>query len=210
MRCSSCSENLKPVAVFDIDGTLAQYHRAFSYFTSRYFDRTLPLIDGWDGSGEMEDFLGLTKAEYREAKLAYRQGGQKRFIPMYEHADVVVQSVAALGIEIWVATTRPWQRLDNIDPDTKEWLRRNQIPCDGLLFGDDKYEMLLDQIDAGRILLVVDDLPEQLEKASKLGLPYFQVERPHNSGEMSLWDPRGSLGQAFNLIANRKVEWDAR
>lgn len=209
MRCTDCGCTVKPVVVSDIDGTLADYYTEFSIFAAIYHDRPVVDIDAWDGTGEMEAFLGLTKAEYREAKLAYRQGGNKRLLAPYPFAREFAEGVVNLGCELWVATTRPWQRLDNIDPDTKEWLRRNGIPYHGLLYGDDKYKQLCEHVDAARVLLVVDDLPEQLEVASSLGLPFFQVARSHNAGGFLRWRPSGTLADALQIVRLKKEQWDA-
>jgi hypothetical protein len=52
-------------------------------------------------------------------------------------------------------------RLDNVDPDTRFWLDRHGIKYDGLLFDEDKYEVLAHTVDAERVIMVVDDLSEQ-------------------------------------------------
>lgn len=203
MRCSSCSHEVKPVVALDIDGTLGNYHDTFTDFAGVYHDLIMPDAP-WNGAGEMEDWLGLTKEQYREAKLAYRQGGSKRSLPAYPYARTMAMAMHRAGAEVWVATTRPWQRLDNIDPDTKEWLRRNQIPYDGLLYGDDKYDRLVKAIDPERILLVIDDLPEMIDRATSLGMPTFQVHRDHNQ---ACRRTGGSLAEALELFHDQLQDW---
>lgn len=206
MKCSECSAALKPVVACDIDGTLGAYHQPFIGFCSRYFAIPVP-VEPWDGSCEMEQWIGITKLQYREAKLAYRQGGNKRWMPVYDGAADFATMVRDAGAEFWVATSRPWQRLDNIDPDTRFWLDLNGIPFDGLLYGDDKYTQLVNNVDKDRIVMVVDDLPEQLEKASNLGLLHFQVDRPHNSSGLLRWQPRGDLKDATVIALERIGGW---
>lgn len=205
--CSSCSSVVRPLVAVDIDGTLGDYHKAFASFASRYHDVGLPR-EPYDGSVEMEVWLGLTKAQYREAKLAYRQGGNKRWLPVFPHARALVDGLRANGMEVWVATTRPWQRLDNIDPDTQEWLRRNHFVVDGLLYGDDKYDRLVETVDPSRILGVIDDLDEMLERATALGLRTFQVARSHNEKSLIRRDPRGSLIEALGWATALMVDWE--
>lgn len=176
MLCSECSRPIKPVIAWDIDGTLGDYHTHFSNFALAYWDMERPIGDyPWDGSGEFEDWIGITKDQYREAKLAYRQGGQKRTMPAFENAISLVRYYYDLGLETWVTTTRPWNRLDNIDPDTREWMRRNKVPHDGLIFGDNKYDLLCESVDKDRVVCVIDDLPELIEQASRLGLDAWQM-----------------------------------
>lgn len=206
MKCSDCGGHVSPVVVSDIDGTLGFYHQPFISFCSRYFGIPVPMED-YDGSVEMEAWIGITKVQYREAKLAYRQGGNKRWMPVDRVASDFANAVRNAGAEFWVATSRPWQRLDNIDPDTRFWLDVNGIPFDGLLYGDDKYEQLVRCVSPERVVLVVDDLPEQLEKASALKLPYFQVDRAHNSFGLLRWSPRGDLMDATVIAEQRIKGW---
>lgn len=204
MRCSQCSQNVKPVVAVDIDGTLGDYHTHFTDFCIGYHEISMPVMP-YDGSGDFEDYLGLTRQQYREAKLAYRQGGQKRSMPEYGGAREFVASLRAAGVEVWIATTRPWQRLDNIDPDTREWLRRHDIGIDGLLYGDDKYEQLCEHLDADRVVGVIDDLLEQCELAINIGLPAVQVKREHNVATQFF--PRLTLDEAEGWFIAKANEW---
>lgn len=197
-RCSDCSKRLKPIVVCDIDGTLGDYHGHFQWFVSKYWNMPA-LVSGttpwgnWNGIGEFEEFLGITKQQYREAKLAYRQGGMKRWMPLYPGAKEMIRELRTMGAEVWIATTRPWQRLDNIDPDTRFWLEIHGIEIDGLLYGEDKYRQLCEAVDKERVAAVIDDLPEQYEIASGFGLPVMLRDNYHNSqtGENCL--TRGNL-----------------
>lgn len=164
MKCTACSQDIKPIVAVDIDGTLGNYHDHFVGFASDYYDRELPFA--WDGSGDWEDYLGLSRAEYREAKLAYRQGGQKRLMPVFEGARAMMAELHLAGAEVWLTTTRPWMRHDSTDPDTREWLRRNHIGYDHLLYDDDKYFKLATLVDPLRVVGVIDDLPGQIVRAS--------------------------------------------
>lgn len=203
MKCSDCSKDVRPIVAVDIDGTLAMHHEDITRFCSRYYAKAPPTFP-YDGGESFADYLELTIDEYRALKLAYRQGGNKRFVKPYPGALDFMTSLHILGAEIWVATTRPYQRLDNIDPDTREWLRRNEIEIDGLLYGDDKYQQLIETVDAERIIAVFEDLDEQMVIGSKLLLPMFQVYRPHN--ETSRWFG-GDLGDAWLFARDRFTDW---
>lgn len=202
MLCQSCSSTVKPVFVSDIDGTLGDYHMAFPEFACRYHNMPLPVM-AWDGSGEMEDYLGMTKQQYRDAKLAYRQGGNKRWMPVYAGASEMLRDVRRAGGEVWLATTRPWQRLDNIDPDTREWLRRNEMEYDGLLYSEDKYRQLAEQIDIKRVIAVYDDLPEMYDAAAEVGMPAILRENAHNvatRGDRLTMGPKLARGEVLMRI----------
>jgi hypothetical protein len=97
--------------------------------------------------------------------LAYRQGGLKRGMPCYPGFADLSRSIRKAGGEVWICTTRPYLRLDNIDPDTRHWLRRNKVQFDGVLWGEHKYRDLVRIVGAERVLAVVDDLPEMITQA---------------------------------------------
>lgn len=156
----------KPVVALDIDGNLGDYHGHFIRFASGYFDREFPDAEENNPGLPLWQFMGLTKPEYRECKLAYRQGGLKRTMPAYRGSDTLTADIRAAGAEVWICTTRPYLRLDNIDPDTREWLRRNKIQYDAVLFDrieekGSKYNELKRQA-GDRVCAIVDDLPEML------------------------------------------------
>lgn len=176
--------NGKPVVALDIDGTLGDYHSNFLSFATLYFDepRFLAMI-GSDNPGlPLWEFMGIEHRDYREAKLAYRQGGWKRWMPVYPGASELTQEIRSAGAEVWICTTRPYLRLDNVDPDTREWLRRNKIQYDAVLFDPldesrTKYDELAEQA-GDRVAAVVDDLPEMIEAAYKAGLCRFPAHGP--------------------------------
>lgn len=185
MQCSDCSKAVLPIVAVDIDGTLAQYHEPFGQFVSRYFN-TAPQ-GPWDGEGDYEDHLGLDRRRFNEAKLAYRQGGNKRFAPLISGADVFMRKLAKLPVEVWITTTRPWNRLDNIDPDTQEWLARHEMPYTHLMYDEEKYTVLAKMVDPARVVLVVDDLLPMCQSAMTTfpGAHVIQPARMHNKNNYS-------------------------
>lgn len=168
----------KPIVALDVDGTLGDYHLNFLRFAGLYFDLR-NLVE--DRLGQVNPGLPLWEwlnwgiREYRDAKLAYRQGGWKRWMPVYAGAAELTMLIRAEGAEVWLCTTRPYLRLDNVDPDTREWLRRNHIQYDALLFDPmheedgTKYDELARQA-GSRVASIVDDLPEMIEAARRAGL----------------------------------------
>jgi phosphoglycolate phosphatase-like HAD superfamily hydrolase len=177
---------LAPILAVDIDGTMADYYTHFRWFAELYTQRELAKCDQdhhWASTDHFGTVLGLEQHEYRTIKLAYRQGGMKRSIPKLDEHIEYIQALRGLGIQVWVATTRPWQRLDNIDPDTQFWLDRNVGRVDGLLYGEDKYDQLVEIAEARgqKVLGVIDDLGANLERAAELGLNTAIRIGPHNA-----------------------------
>ena len=205
MLCDHCGGKVTPVFVCDIDGTIADYYSHFLKFLSGYWHKPFP--DNWDGTGNWEDYLGLSQDRYRQAKLAYRQGGMKRNLPLYASALWFIDEVEKMGVDIWFATARPSQSLSNIDPDTQFWISSCGWNVKGLIFGEDKYHQLLGCVDKDRIIGVLDDLGENLQVAHNLGLPTFQVARRHNSGAGLKWERRGTLADALTWLRTNLQDW---
>lgn len=169
-----------PVVALDIDGTLADYYGHFHWFAELYLQKSVPVHWHRQFRGEFSDALGLEKNLYRQIKLAYRQGGMKRSIKAFDGAGQAVRSLRKRGIAVWICTTRPWNRLDNIDPDTSFWIEHNLGRVDGVIYGEDKYLDLMDIVGKDRILGIIDDLPENVEKAEGLGLKWALAAGDHN------------------------------
>jgi hypothetical protein len=175
---------LRPVVALDIDGTLGYYHEHFLTFAANWLQRGENIPREWrDGTEPFWRLLGTSKATYRQIKLCYRQGGLKRSMPVRNHASELTRAVRAAGAEVWVCTTRPYLRLDNIDPDTRFWLRHNHIQFDGVLFGESKYRDLTSLVGIDRVVAVLDDEPEQCERAERARLPVYMMQREYNRHE---------------------------
>jgi hypothetical protein len=151
--------------------------------------------------------LHMSKRTYRECKLAYRQGGLKRSMPAYDGARELTVKARQAGCDVWICTTRPYLRLDNIDPDTRHWLRRNGIQWDAVLFGEHKYRDLVKQVDVERIVFLLDDLNELCEQAVSLGIdPTYLRDQPYNRYQdvyPRVWD----MQQAWKLLEQELEIW---
>lgn len=197
---------LRPVVALDIDGTLGEYHNHFLRFAAEWLQR--PISTHWDGKEPFWRMLGTSKAVYRQIKLCYRQGGLKRSMPVRHWAPELTRGVRAAGAEVWVCTTRPYLRLDNIDPDTRFWLRHHGIQFDGVLFGENKYRDLASLVGVERVVGVLDDESEQCERAHRVGLPVRIIDRPYNRNE-SEWFRTTHLRHAEVEFSELVGKWRA-
>ena len=170
-----------PLVALDVDGTLGDYHKHFLEFAANWFGRDFPDPRTINPGLRLSEFMGVRHEDYRKCKLAFRQGGLKRWMPAYRGISQMTREIREMGVDIWICTTRPFDRLDNIDPDTREWLSRNGVLYDAMLFGDDKYHELWRQVENRRpVLAVVDDLPEMIEEARKYNWPVLLRDQPYN------------------------------
>jgi hypothetical protein len=196
----------------DIDGTLGDYHRHFIRFAEGYTGRDLPDPADINPALPFSKFLGLGSSTYRACKLAYRQGGMKRSMPVYDHARELTVNLRKAGLEVWVCTSRPYLQLGNVDPDTRHWLRRNGIQYDRLLWGENKYRDLVREAGQTRVVTVLEDLPKMVDQAFGSHVGPIIRDQPYNrhkfegpKGEML---PRAlSLEQAERMILSDLDNW---
>lgn len=199
----------RPVVGLDIDGTLGVYHGHFLSFAGEWLGREMPPTYDYAG-GSLAAFMGVSKATYRKVKLAYRQGGLKRSMPAYPGASELTRTLRAAGAEVVLCTTRPYLSLSNIEPDTREWTRRNGIQYDGFIFGEHKYRDLVRAVGCGRILGTLDDLPEMYGQAQALGLRGVLRTQPYNGSVPPSAVRAHSLDHALQIFQEYLGEYEEK
>lgn len=202
----------KPIVALDIDGTLGNYHLNFLRFAELYLGKPMPAAEDINPGLPLFNHMGVSKSTYRKCKLAYRQGGAKRWMPCYDGAADLTRSIRASGALVFICTTRPYLRLDNIDPDTRHWLRRNRIQYDAVLWGEYKYRDLVRGVGAGRVVCVLDDLPDMLAQADTVGIKREILRKqPYNLDGIAHADYAvGNMVSAKHLILSLIQGWKRR
>lgn len=210
MKCTECNKEVRPVVAIDIDGTMGQYHKHFLTFASGYLNRRL--YDHYVGNQPFKEWFCTTYRvstdTWHDIKLAYRQGSLKRTMPVYDGAQALCLMVRKMGAELWVTTTRPYIRHDNIDPDTREWLHRNRMKYDYLIYDGHKYMKLAQLVEPERVCAVLDDLEEELEEAKNLFGEFVPILRVNDYNRAFGFNPRAAhLAMASRIIADRINIW---
>ena len=193
-----------PVAALDIDGTSGNYHAHFTWFMELWTGKPMPDPKEYTGGVPFHKHLGVSRQTYRDGKLAYRQGGWKRFMPAYDGIGELTKHIRKNGVQVWICTTRPYLRLDNIDPDTRHWLRRVGMQHDAILYGPHKYRDLVQAVGADRVVVVYDDLPEMVRQSTSLGLPTVLRAQPYNVP----WHGSGNWSVAHS-VDEMRAEFDS-
>lgn len=195
----------RPVVGLDVDGTLGDYHDWFVEFARLYFGKEIPY--GYDGSVSFAKWMGVSKANYRRAKLAFRRSGLKRAMPVYKGARELTCALRSRGALVVICTSRPFLAMEVVDEDTRVWLRRNGIQYDQLLHGERKYRDLKAIYGENRIVAVMDDLEEYLVQAAVLGLPTVLRRGAHNR-DVDWRTSADDLGQAQATMLELLGQWE--
>src|SRR4051812_12198518 len=214
MRCSDCSHEIWPIVAIDIDGTLADYHEHFINFAVAWLGDEYHKPRGglaYDGTEPHREWftrvMGVDATTFRAIKLAFRQGGMKRTMPIYRESAETINAIRELGAEVWLTTTRPWERFDRVDPDTRHWLSQHGIEFDGLIYDDAKMQALADRVDPERVVAIVDDLYEVLEDAEDIFPNAMTILRKtiHNRG--ARWRHEGYMGSILRWVDESITSW---
>lgn len=212
---------MKPVVALDIDGTLGAYHEHFLRFAAGYFgnhDPDDPAYLDYDARMPLYRHLRISKASYRQCKMAYRRGEMKRSMPMlpepYPDARELTHALRKKGVDIWLCTTRPYLAYDEVDSSTRHWARRNGVLHQGIIWGEHKYRELVNVVGRGRVVCILDDLPAMVAQAQAVGLSAIMALRPHNERQwlaLQPW-PGGVLtatthGETLEVIQGCLDQW---
>lgn len=198
---------MKPVVALDIDGTLGDYHGHFLRFAEAWYGRPMPEASTINPGLPLHKFMCTSKTTYRQCKLAYRQGGLERSMPCYSGASELTKSIREAGGELWLATTRPYLKMDTQSPNTVHWLRRNKIQYDHMLAGPHKYRDLARQVGKDRIVCVMDDLPEMCDQAKQLGLTTILRDQPYNKHYDAYNYSTADMNRAWGIIHSLLFYW---
>lgn len=204
---------LAPVIGLDIDGTSGDHHNHFTWFAELWLGRPLPPVTEYAGDVQFHKHLGISRETYNKIKLAYRQGGMKRSMPVYDGIGDFTRHVRACGVQVWICTTRPYLNLSNIDPDTRHWVeKRAKMQYDGILYGPHKYRDLVKAVGRDRVLCVYDDLPKMVEQAVSLGVPAYLRVQPYNVGwaipvSSGRWGRVGSVRDMMYRFGEELKRW---
>jgi hypothetical protein len=211
MRCTECNREVLPVVAIDIDGTTGMYHKHFLEFASAYLNEHLA-GDFYTGDEPFKQWFcrkfDCSYDTWHDIKLAYRQGGMKRTMPVYPGAASLSRQIMHRA-ELWVTTTRPYIRHDNVDPDTREWLRRNLIEYNYLIYDGHKYHKLADLVGRERVCAILEDLPEEIDEAKRLFGNGVAIHRITSYNASTARMPNvHSLADAWVTIKDRIERWE--
>jgi hypothetical protein len=197
----------RPVVGLDIDGTLGDFYPHFLRFAAAWLGKPVD-EHGYNLSQPVYRYLGVSKTTYRQVKKAYRMGGMKRSMPVFPGAPEFVRAVRKRA-QVYICTTRPYLSHDNIDDDTRHWLRRSGMYADGVIWGEHKYRELRRTV-GDRLVATLDDLPDLVFQADQVGAYSITIKRPHNAGNIGCGPRAANYEEALDLIDGALEGWRDR
>lgn len=194
------------IALVDIDGVLADYHRGISQWIMKHYPELIPNVqvcldeNRWIDSTSLE----IDDQRWQELKHEFRTTRGKLEIPTVPFARDFLESCKEADLTIVLLTSRPIQEYPNIYTDTLEWLRNNHLPFDYLWWAVDKKEAILSKNIRTKIKFAIDDDPKYVLPYSRMGIPCFWLDWM-NPKHKDVDVPEGvtriqDLGQILNVV----------
>jgi uncharacterized HAD superfamily protein len=167
------SESEKVCGV-DIDGVLNYYPKPWVDFVNMKL--------GTSFNNLKEAKSAIPYQTYKDLKFEYRECGIKRTLPVREGAPETLQLLKELGYTIIILTSRPFSEHKTLYKQTTDWLDANNIPYDGIIFGEDKYLQILSKVPNLRFM--IEDHRYYANLISKWGYTVFLVTNEYNVGKI--------------------------
>lgn len=168
------------VAGVDIDGVLAQYPEGFLDFVNGKLG-TNYTAEGLKEYNLYEAF-DIPVPIMEQLKDEFRSTGRKRHLPVIPGAKEFLETLRAKGYQIVLLSARPYKQYKRIFADTQEWLKKNQLPYDAILWDENKCVKLLREFGQDTVSFFVEDHLGQANDVARLGCKVYLLEKSYNQG----------------------------
>lgn len=115
-------------------------------------------------------------------KSEFYSDGRFRELPPVEGAPEALRLLKHHGFTIVIVTARPQWQYKRLYADTLDWLEREQVPHDHILFGKDKVELVHEHLSPAWPTAFIDDHELNAKSLAKAGIKVMLFDRPHNQG----------------------------
>ena len=165
---------MKKICVFDIDGVLNNYPVCWIEFIN------LKLNKNFNCLNEVKENLSFKK--YKELKEDYRLSGYKLNIKVNEKACNKIKQLKKDGYIVIIISSRPIIKYPSLYNLTQEWLIKNDIKFDNLIFSIRKqYDILIQYPEMN---FMVEDNRMIANILGKLGYKVYLISNKYNEGEL--------------------------
>ena len=149
------------IALIDIDGVLADFP---NYFIQKFN------IKYKTNYHEYNDIPLEKRNIYKEY---YRISGEKANIPLCDNAKNLIDELKRQHYIVILFTNRPIHLYKNIAYDTTEWITKNNLYCDTILFAEDKMLDVIKRFKIDNIKLYIEDNIENANHINNLGIKTY-------------------------------------
>ena len=190
----------------DIDGVLAAYPEHFLNFINKEIGTDYKVEDVTEYN--IYEALDLPHNTTKKLKGKFRETGEKRFIPILNGAKEFLDLFSEMGYKIVLLSARPYKKYKRIFADTQEWLDKNNLAHDAILWDEDKCNRLVREFGSNSVEFFVEDNLSNANSVAKECKVYL-INKPYNTGETHKNVVRvDSLYDIMEIEGGRKVRKD--
>ncbi len=168
------------IAGIDIDGVLADYPHYFLRYVRKNAKTDLKVEDLNDYNLYQE--LGLPIELTKQLKHDFRQSGQLANVPLIPGAKKMLDSLHKNGYNIVLLSARPYKQYKRIFADTKEWLDKNNLYHDAIIWGEDKCSKLIREFGRDSVEFFIEDNLGNANDIARISKVYL-YNMSYNQGE---------------------------
>lgn len=161
------------ICSIDLDGVCNNYPKCWIEFINKELGKDFKTLD------EVKNIIAYDV--YKKLKEKYRLSGVKENLEVNPDAILLTQELKKLGWTIIIITARPAQKYPNLARQTYNWLDKNKIEYDYVLFGEkEKHVRVIEQFQ--QLKFLVDDNSFICGQCAKWGYRAFLLNGEQNKG----------------------------
>ena len=161
------------ICIFDIDGVLNNYPDCYVDFVNEQ------LKENFNSLIEIKD--SICYSDYKYIKELYRTSGYKENLPVKLFAKELLQELKIRGYYIIILSSRPVDKYNELIIQTTNWLKKNNLEYDYLMFGEEKHLDIIQKF--GTVEFIVEDNRKFANNIAKHGYKVYLLDNKYNQGE---------------------------
>lgn len=176
-------ENGKKICYFDIDGVLNDYPESWTTFLQvECEDNVREYVDVFEPLDLHTAKEKIPYQLYKDLKARYRSSGYKEILPVTREAKETLTALKKIGYHIVIITSRPIKKHPELFKQTVNWLDKNRLVYDNLIFDEEKHITVLSSYP--HLNFGVEDNMYYANLVASWGYKMFLLNNQYNSGDI--------------------------
>ena len=180
------------IVFVDIDGVLASWPKTYINFVNKKFNTNYNTLKNIENN--------LDKRELYTTKQEYRLSGIKSNMDVLEGAHLFLEKLKQFGYYIILLTARPYKKIFRIYSDTLEWLKKNNLYFDAILWDEEKEKYIIEHFNIDNVVFCIDDSIENINKLSAKGFNSYLI-----NNELT-FDNNKDMQKSLEIKLNKSVK----
>jgi NTP pyrophosphatase (non-canonical NTP hydrolase) len=168
------------IVIIDLDGVLADFRVGFREWLKDSSWSELLSMGEHEFGLHMDINSGWKYSTYEEAKLEFEKTGGYKNLPPMQNVLKAVRMMSVGGCYIYAWTARPNGVYKRIWADTWMWLKDQNLPVQGLYFGNDERVVEASNLRNNSRVIAFEDNPVLARRYAASNIPVILIPQPYN------------------------------